>query len=164
MRAHTHKTRPSPVITVQLKEQQITDCTFLMSACVSSCALKCECVLTCPDISSRCFGNRGQSSLTQLKTVYRKMCVKESQETEKKNTPCAWWTDHMRLSGTAGERKDCTICRTGKLRSSQMTNPLAKGQWSDQTSSALSDMRLVPCLGRVKCLRQGLVAFSWCYC
>lgn len=44
----------------------------------------CECVLTCPGRSCRCFGNRGQSSLTQLKTkVYRKKGVKEAQQAGK---------------------------------------------------------------------------------
>lgn len=78
---HTHVTGPPPVQNRAIKEQQITNCTFMMS--VWAHVLSCEYVLTCPDISSGCFGNSGQSSLTQLKTAYRKMCVKESREAEK---------------------------------------------------------------------------------
>ena len=72
-------TGPSPVLTMQFKGQQITDCTFMMGVCVCSCG----------NVSVRAQADpgdvleTGQSSLTQLKAVYRKMSVKEYQLAEK---------------------------------------------------------------------------------
>lgn len=42
-----------------------------------------ECILTCPGRSGSCSGNMQQSNLVQLKTHYRKMYMKASQEAEK---------------------------------------------------------------------------------
>ncbi len=82
-----------------------------------SCALMCECNLTCPGTSSRCFGNRGQSSLTQLKAVHRKMFMKESQGAEEHTLGLmdrshgTEWSEHR--------RKERAVYRTGKLWSSK---------------------------------------------
>lgn len=156
--AHTHMriTRPSPVLTMQLKEQQMTACTFLMSVCVHG--------LSCVNASSRAqaypvdvleTGGRAVQPSWRQSTTHRKMCVKESQEVEKKHTPALMdWSHGTEWSEHPEERKECTVSRTGKLRSSKRWLTLAKGQWSNQTSSALRDQRLVPCLGRVECLCQ----------
>lgn len=85
---HTHIMRKS--ITVQLKGQQITSCTFMMSVCVCSCAPVCECILTCPGTSTRCFGKRQQSSLNQLRRVCRKMCLKNPQEAHDRAWRTTW--------------------------------------------------------------------------
>ena len=69
-RTHTHTRNAALTCANHAIKRATNDCLHFFDECVGSWALMCECVLTSPGISSRCFGNRGQSCLTQLKTVY----------------------------------------------------------------------------------------------
>lgn len=69
-RTHTHAHNAALTCANHAIKRATNDCLHFFDECVCSWALMCECVLTCPGISSRCFGNRGQSCSTQLKTVY----------------------------------------------------------------------------------------------
>lgn len=116
----------SLLVTMPLKEQQ-KDWLHFNDKCVYSCAPMRECILTCPDISSTCFGNRGQSSLTRLNTVYRKTCLKESLEAEKQTLGQMDSSHGNECSLERGTSK--TISRKGKLRSSKrwLTPPKDSG-------------------------------------
>lgn len=78
----THVTGPSPVLTMQLKEQQITDCTIITSVCACVRALMCSHVWLRPHVPrhiQEMFWKQGAEQLNAAKdSVQENVCERVS--------------------------------------------------------------------------------------